>query len=250
MANAVGFCMKNSPFFAIAASLCALLTTACHAEQKPVSFEKKIEETLKLDFLLSLPKGYEKNDTKKWPLVVFLHGAGERGADLELLKKHGPPKLVDAGKHFPFILASPQCPADEWWTEQPVLELIDHLEEAYQVDSSRIYLTGLSMGGYGTWHFSTMAPDRFAAIAPICGGGVPYKMRWITHLPVWAFHGGKDTVVVPDESERLIAELKKRSNGNAKLTVYPEAGHDSWTQAYDTEGLYEWLLTHSLPQKP
>jgi len=214
-------------------------------EQVITSFEKKIERTLKLNFLLHLPKNYEADQDSRFPLIIFLHGAGERGDDLAKVKVHGPPKMVENGEDFPFILASPQCPKDSWWTEEPVLELVDYLEATYRVDPARIYLTGLSMGGYGTWHFATRAPERFAAIAPVCGGGVPYKMRWIKDLPVWAFHGAKDSVVPSLDSERLIEVLKKQGNKFAKLTVYPEASHDSWTATYANPELYRWFLSHS-----
>ncbi len=129
------------------------------------------------------------------------------------------------------------------------MELIDSLEEEYRVDSERIYLTGLSMGGYGTWHFASLNPHRFAAIAPICGGGLPYHMRKLGHLPVWTFHGTKDGVIPISESERLVEALKKHGNDSVKFTVYPEAGHDSWTEAYANEELYSWLLSHKR-QKP
>jgi predicted peptidase len=211
-------------------------------------FERPATGTLRLPYLLSLPDGYDADPEKRWPLVVFLHGAGERGDELANVAKHGPPKHAAAGEKFPFILVSPQCPADEWWTEQPVLELIDSLEEKYRVDPSRIHLTGLSMGGYGTWHFATLAPGRFASVAPICGGGIPYKMRLIPHLPVWAFHGAKDGVVALDESARLVEALKKAGNTKVEFTVYPEAGHDSWTETYANPRFYERLLSHSLPQ--
>ncbi len=213
-------------------------------------FERPIETVLRLDYLLSLPEGYAEDESRRWPLLVFLHGAGERGDDLSKVAVHGPPKLAAAGESLPFVLVSPQCPADQWWTEQPVLELVDHLEETLRIDPDRIYLTGLSMGGYGTWHFATLAPQRFAAIAPICGGGIPYRMRLIPHLPVWAFHGAKDAAVPLEESSRLVAALEKAGNTRAKLTVYPEAGHDSWTESYANPELYEWLLAHSRASHP
>lgn len=212
--------------------------------QSARSFEKEITRTLRLDYLLHLPEGYDKDEDKKWPLLVFLHGAGERGDDLEKVKIHGPPKMVEGGEELPFLIASPQCPEGSWWTDQPVLELIDELEDTLRVDPDRIYLTGLSMGGYGTWHFAAEAPHRFAAIVPICGGGVPYKMRRIPHLPVWAFHGAQDRAVPLEESQRLVEVLKKVGNQQARLTVYPEAGHDSWTESYENLELYEWLLEH------
>ncbi len=238
------------PFPALLRAIFPLLVAApLFADQTEESFQKKIEEPIGLRFLLYLPDGYEENESRKWPLVVFLHGAGERGDDLSKVAIHGPPKKVAAGESFPFILASPQCPADSWWTDEPVLELFDHLEKTYRVDKSRVYLTGLSMGGYGTWHFGTKQPERFAALAPVCGGGVPYRMRWIKQKPVWAFHGAKDTAVPLDESERLITQLQGMKNQNARLTVYPEAGHDSWTEAYNTPELYTWLLSHTLEEE-
>lgn len=204
-------------------------------------FDQKLTKELKLKYLLALPEGYEADAEKKWPLVIFLHGAGERGDNLEAVKKHGPPKLVSEGRKFPFILVSPQCPKDQWWPNEPVLELLDHLQATHRVDPDRVILTGLSMGGYGTWAFATRAPERFAAIAPVCGGGVPYLMRSLVKVPVWAFHGAKDTVVVLDESDRLVKALEK-AGASVKFTVYPEAGHDSWTEAYKTEELYEWMM--------
>jgi predicted peptidase len=236
------------PFFPVILSLLLVaLVSLTHADQAPQQFKAPEKAPAELDFLLSLPDGYEAGESKTWPLIVFLHGAGERGDNLELVKVHGPPKLIEAGEEFPFIVASPQCPEGSWWSDEPVLELIDHLEATYRIDKSRIYLTGLSMGGYGTWHFATKAPNRFAAVAPICGGGIPYKVRFISHLPVWAFHGAKDGVVPLEESTRLIEALKKKPNSVAKLTVYPEANHDSWTESYDNPELYKWFLSHSLP---
>lgn len=225
----------------------ALAATATAQEkQTAVSFSETSGKKLALNYLLYLPKSYEADQDKKWPLLVFLHGAGERGDDLEKVKIHGPPKLAEAGKEFPFIIISPQCPKDSWWPWEPVLELIDDAEKRYRIDPKRIYLTGLSMGGYGTWNFASQAPNRFAAIAPICGGGTPYLMKRLPHLPVWAFHGAKDGAVPLVESERMVAALKRAGNQKAKLTIYPEAGHDSWTEAYNTEALYDWLLSHSL----
>ncbi|MEM7697625.1 MAG: prolyl oligopeptidase family serine peptidase [Verrucomicrobiota bacterium] len=204
-----------------------------------------------LDYLLHLPPDYETKSEQQFPLVIFLHGAGERGSDLNQVATHGPPQLARSGRKFPFILVSPQCPAESWWTMQPVDQLIDHIEETLRVDPERIYLTGLSMGGYGTWHFAALDPHRFAAIAPVCGGGIPYHMRKLGHLPIWVFHGAQDSVVRLEESERLVGLLQKKGNEAVKLTVYPEAGHDSWTEAYLTDELYTWMLSHTrVPEKP
>lgn len=194
---------------------------------------------VQMSYLLYLPKDYEQQES--WPLLLFLHGSGERGDDLELVKVHGPPKLVAAGKDFPFIVVSPQCPKDQWWEPIELVALLNDLSDKYKVDDNRIYVTGLSMGGFGTWQLASYAPDRLAAIAPICGGGEKYWAKQFAHLPVWAFHGAKDTGVPLERSQLMVDELKK-NGGNPRLTVYPEAGHDSWTETYENPKLYEWLL--------
>lgn len=204
-------------------------------------------------YLLYLPKDYQAGGSQRWPLMLFLHGAGERGTDLQLVTIHGPPMLVKQGKEFPFILASPQCPADRRWENEGLLHLLDHLIATHAVDTNRIYLTGLSMGGYGTWRLGMTCPERFAAIAPICGGGEYIdallasrsKTAAFRSLPVWAFHGAKDDLVPLDESERMINALKQLGCKDVKLTVYPDAGHDSWTETYKNPELYEWLLKQS-----
>ncbi|MGI6209069.1 MAG: prolyl oligopeptidase family serine peptidase [Anaerolineae bacterium] len=205
---------------------------------------------VRLRYLLYLPEGYGDDPAKRWPLVLFLHGMGERGDDLELVKKHGIPKMVKEGESFPFVVISPQCPADSWWTgELPALQaLLDHALQEYAVDPDRVYLTGLSMGGYGTWHLASAAPHRFAAVAPVCGGGLsffgfPEKVTALREVPVWAFHGEKDEVVPLAESEKLVQQLQA-VGGDARLTVYPECGHNSWDAAYSDPELYRWFLSH------
>lgn len=192
-----------------------------------------------MDYLLFLPEGYDQQES--WPLILFLHGAGERGDDLELVKKHGPPKIVETKKDLPFIVVSPQCKPNVWWQPMRLIALLDEIVAKYKVDEERIYVTGLSMGGFGTWALAAQTPDRFAAVVPICGGGEPYWARRFPQLPVWAFHGGKDFLVPPRRSEEMVEALKK-FGGKPKLTVYPDAGHDSWTETYDNPELYEWLL--------
>jgi predicted peptidase len=209
--------------------------------------KKTITKTVAIKYLLYLPKDYGTKD-ERWPMILFLHGAGERGSNLEAVKKHGPPKLVAQDKDLPFVIVSPQCPAEDWWTNVEQLDalnaLVDEMVANYRVDPGRIYLTGLSMGGYGTWALAFTYPNRFAAIAPICGGGQPFMARRIRHLPVWVFHGGKDPVVPIKQSEDMVAALKKAGDTEVKFTVYPEAGHDSWTETYDNPQLYKWFLEH------
>jgi predicted peptidase len=202
---------------------------------------QKLERTIqvRMAYLLYLPPDYAQKDS--WPLLLFLHGAGERGSDLDRVKVHGPPKLIEAGKQFPFIVVSPQCPDGQWWQPHELAALVDEIVEKYKVDTDRIYVTGLSMGGFGTWALAGFAPDRFAALVPICGGGDPMTARRLAHVPIWVFHGAKDPVVPLAASERMVEALKK-VKGNVKLTVYPEAGHDSWTETYNNPELYRWLL--------
>jgi predicted peptidase len=217
------------------------MTRADEPAQKPGKLDTQLHVTL--DYLLYLPADYETK--KDWPLVVFLHGAGERGDDLNLVKKHGPPKLIEQGKAFPFIVVSPQCAKNNWWHWQlrELSALIDDVVAKYKVDKDRIYLTGISMGGFGTWALASYDPDRFAAIVPICGGGELLAAARLRQMPIWAFHGAKDPIVPLRRSEELINALQK-NNPQAKLTVYPDAMHDSWTATYDNPDVYAWLLEH------
>ncbi|MBN1796544.1 MAG: prolyl oligopeptidase family serine peptidase [Sedimentisphaerales bacterium] len=212
-------------------------------------FEKKKVETIMMDYLLYLPEDYGKSE-QKWPLMIFLHGAGERGSELEKVKVHGPPKLIEQGREFEFVIISPQCPQDLWWPEkmEEIIALLDEIESKYDIDTDRVYMTGLSMGGFGTWAVASKYSERFAAIAPICGGIEPLFAEKFKALPIWAFHGAKDQVVPLSNSARIVEEIKK-VGGNAKLTVYPEAGHDSWTVTYENPQLYEWFLEHRISDR-
>ena len=226
----------------VAITLLPSLVVADEPVQSPRTLDVQVR--VQMDYLISLPKVY-RAEGKPSPLLLFLHGAGERGSDLNLVKKHGPPKLIDAGKSFPFIVVSPQCASDHIWEPHMLTALLDKVIDEYNVDEDRIYVTGLSMGGFGTWSLAAYTPKRFAAIAPICGGSERFRAKYIKDIPVWAFHGAKDSVVPLSRSEQMINELKKL-NADAKLTVYPEAFHDSWTETYDNPELYQWLLSHSL----
>jgi len=222
------------------------------------SFKGESAKSFELNYLLFLPKDYEGKGSQKWPLMLFLHGAGERGTNLSKVAVHGPPKIVKDRADFPFVVVSPQCPNGQTWSDDVLLALLDDILKNYNIDSNRVYLTGLSMGGYGTWSLGLKNPDRFAAIAPICGGGntldvlLPQgnKQVALKKLPIWVFHGGKDPVVKLEESERMVSALKAAGNQNVKLTIYPDAGHDSWTEAYNNQELYNWMLEHSRSSKP
>jgi predicted peptidase len=207
--------------------------------QQAKTFEANITSLAKLNYLLSLPTDYEKS-TQSWPLVIFLHGSGESGNDLNKVKVHGPPKLVETKGAFPFILISPQSPG-RGWNPDVLNGLLDAVIKEYRVDKDRVYLTGLSMGGYGTWTLAAAHPEKFAAIAPICGGGNPADAGKLAKLPAWVFHGAKDPTVALKRSEEMVEALKA-AGGEPKFTVYPDAGHDSWTETYENPKFYEWLL--------
>lgn len=210
-------------------------------------FEKEIKITLSANYLLYLPKDYSKTENK-FPLVLFLHGSGERGTDIEKVKTHGLPKLINQEKDFPFIVVSPQCPDDIFWNTDILISLLDEVIAKYEVDTSRIYVTGLSMGGHGTWELAIRQPNRFAAIAPVCGWTDTSKACLISNIPAWVFHGAKDNVVPVKAAEDMVDALRK-CGSNVKLTIYPEANHDSWTETYNNDELYKWLLDQSLINK-
>jgi predicted peptidase len=234
------------------------------------SFESRVARAVGYRYLLHVPADANVKSERRWPLLLFLHGAGERGDDLWRVAIHGPPKLLrgtapltEAEKAAArmlaenFIVVAPQCPAEAIWDDEAVLALLDAVLAKQKVDPARVYLTGLSMGGYGTWSLASRYPERFAAAVPICGGGQTLHLLLATEekkaalrtLGFWAFHGAKDAKVPLDESERLIALLKREIHGplDIKLTVYPEATHDSWTKTYGNTELYAWLLRHERP---
>lgn len=203
--------------------------------------------SITLNYLVYLPQKYVHKAT--WPLIMFLHGAGERGntlEELDRLKRNGlmkylktDPKFAD----FPFVVVAPQCPTSTYW---PVLTesldcLIDEILDKYNIDTAKIYLTGLSMGGYGTWYLGYHHPERFAAMAPVCGSGIPSSADRLIDMPIWVFHGMEDPIVPYSHSEFLYRSIKA-AGGNIRLTGYPGVGHDSWTKAYANKELYSWFL--------
>lgn len=211
--------------------------------QQTHTFETQITKQVRLKYLLYLPRGYGDNPHERWPLILFLHGKDERGDDLERVKQHGIPKLIEQGKDFPFVMISPQCPAESRWQfeYEGIAALLEEILVQRAIDPARVYLTGLSMGGYGVWWLAMLYPARFAAVAPICGGGIPGEAHRLKHLPVWAFHGADDDLVPLSESERMVNALRA-VEGNVRFTVYPGVKHDSWTQTYENPQLYEWFL--------
>ena len=250
-------------------ALCCLATTSCSTMKKQTipggkpAIKNLSAQNLTLirsvNYSVFLPDSYKKSNADKYPLILFLHGSGERGTNIWRTAIHGPVNYISKHSGFPFVLVTPQCPEGGKWSDDVIMGLLDEVTAKYAIDTNRIYLTGLSMGGYGTWSLGTTYPERFAAIAPVCGGegsiGVSLSMMEnekssaLKTLPVWAFHGGKDSVVPITESEKMVKLLKKIGNKEVKFTEYPDANHNSWTVTYDNPGLYEWFLEHDLKSR-
>jgi len=234
------------------------LAQAAPAKDPPM-LEKHVFEDADGKLPYRLLKPPKVGEGKKYPLVVFLHGAGERGTDNEKQLIHGVPQFVANIDKYPCFLIAPQCPEGKRWVEvdwsadshtQPkepgevgrlTLALIEKSIRELPVDPKRVYLTGLSMGGFGTWDLVARRPELFAAAVPVCGGADEATAPTIKTIPIWAFHGAKDTVVKPARSRNMIAALKK-AGGKPKYTVYPDVGHDSWNNAYRDPELFKWLF--------
>jgi predicted peptidase len=215
--------------------------------QQHQSFATTISKNVGLKYLLFLPTTYDQQPETSFPMILFLHGSGECGDDLELVKKYGLAQRLESWSECPFIVVSPQCPLGSVWLYQldALNTLLDRIIANYRVDKARIYLTGLSLGGMGTWEMATAFPSRFAAIAPICGRGTSrILIDNLKEIPTWVFHGALDNVVPVSESERMVVAMEE-IGGDVRLTVYPDADHNSWTRTYDNPELYEWFLQHS-----
>lgn len=217
-------------------------------------------------FQVYLPEEWRREDGKKWPVVLFLHGRGERGSEGMWQTQIGLPEAVrDHPERWPFVIVMPQCPENAHWTDAPMLELamaaLNQEAAEFRGDPARTYLTGLSMGGYGAWELAKLYPRRWAAVA-IMAGGVFWSYepdRWqqaatlpaqyaaaVGRTPVWLFHGAQDTTVAPRQSE-LMFDAFKAAGGNIRLWVYQGLKHDCWTRGYDEAELPKWLLTHKTP---
>jgi len=206
--------------------------------QRESHFEVQRPVAAKIDYLLFLPQGYERSN-QYWPLMLFLHGGGESGTNLVDVKRNGPPKYVESHPEFPFILVSPQTKSG--WDYRTLMALLDNVISRYRVDTRRIYLTGVSMGGGGTWAMATAHPERFAAIVPVSGMGNMSDAKRLAALAIWVFHGEKDTIISVEYSRKMVAAIKA-VGGNVRYTEYPEAHHNIWKMTYDNPELYTWLL--------
>lgn len=221
------------------------LLQSCASQVKPnlVDAEMKTVTTENLAYYLYYPEDYEEEPEKDFPILLFLHGGGESGDSLVAIKRNGPPKMIVEGKKFPFLILAPQNPYQKkWWNTRAVNQLLDSIVENNRIDKKRIYLTGLSRGGGAAWEMAVQYPEKFAAMAVVCGmTPVPYA-SWIDkNMPIWVFHGEEDKSIPISESETMVERLKEMGH-DIKFTRYPGVGHDSWIKAYRTESLYDWFL--------
>lgn len=205
--------------------------------------EWKSKRYYNFKYLTYLPKDYDVN--KQYPLVFFLHGAGERGNDIDAVSKHGYMKYVrEEGREYPFIFISPQCPSGKYWGcfTESLLAFLDWICEELPIDKSRVYLTGISMGGTGTWMLAMADSKRFAAIAPVCGSGICWNADSIKDIPICVYHGDCDDIVPIYESITMVKNIN-RIGGNAKIEICYGVGHNAWDVAYSGRKLEEWLLS-------
>lgn len=206
-----------------------------------------------LPYLFSQPENHSAAVDGRLPLIFFLHGAGERGRDLDLIRHYGIPRAAQKLRDFPFLTLSPQCPPHTYWEDldSVLFALLDEVMARYPVDPARIYLTGLSMGGHGTWILALQRPECFAALAPVCS---PFpdlpefdeRLLRLKNKPIWVFHGAKDDVIPVQHSGAMVRALRQ-INPQVRYTIYPSAKHDAWVRAYADPALYDWFLKQSLP---
>lgn len=195
----------------------------------------------KLTYLVKYPEGFSENG--KYPTLFFLHGAGTRGTNPDALRENAFFECTEK-MNLPFVIVAPLCSENTWFDLfEHLIALVKEVAKLPYVDEKRIYLTGNSMGGYGTWQLAMSMPEYFAAIVPVCGGGMYWNAWRLKNVAVWAFHGEKDDCVSPTETEKMM-DIVKRAGAEAKLTIYPEVGHNAWTPTYSNPEVFEWLLKH------
>jgi len=208
----------------------------------------EIRQIGRLRCLISAPEPFDPSVPS--PAILFLHGAGTRGNDMEVLKGNAFFQDTARLNEFPFVVIAPLCHENTWfdlWND--VMNLVRHTASLPFVDEKRLYLMGTSMGGYATWQLAMSMPEYFAAIVPICGGGMYWNASRLSSVPVWAFHGGRDPVVFPEESRKMVNAVNA-CGGSAKLTIYPENEHNAWSDTYANPEVFSWLLSFENPVAP
>lgn len=254
--------MKN-PLHMTVVALMGSIALSC-AGPETVSREWKGKDGTVINYRLRTPS--EVVSQKTYPLVLFLHGAGERGTDNLAQLKHGVTAIIEGADKLadPVFLIAPQCPTGRYWSPidlqtgqlaapdkpnallEAVIALVDETAKSQPIDPKRIYLTGISMGGFATWDLLARYPTKFAAAIPICGGGDPSEATKFFKVPLWAFHGEADPVVPVKTTRDMIAALEK-AGGKPQATYYPGVGHDSWTRTYDNPEVIRWLFMQRQP---
>lgn len=217
------------------------MTSVSFAQEIHENFKKTVSIESELGYVLDYPKEAKS----AVPLIVFLHGSGERGSNLEMVKAHSPFTYKELIKE-PVAILAPQCPANEWWDTQAVYALIQEIQTKYKIDPSRIHLTGLSMGGWGSWKLANEHPEMFASLSVVCGPSDRW-MKATAHqykdLPIRIFHGGNDDIVSPMASIEMYQVIRK-INPNVSLTIFPDDNHNSWDSTYSNPEFYSWMLAN------
>ena len=235
--------------------LLALLSYDTLAQkQTKEHYQSTLQGGTKIGYLSYLPPAYNKNNSEDFPLLIFLHGLGETGSNLDLVARNGPPMLINQGKwpeDRPFVVISPQTSSTFYnsWGPALVNNVIDHVVSKYRIDESRIYITGLSLGGHGSWNYATQYPDRVAAVVPVCGRGNVNLACKMEDVPLWAFHNEGDNTVHVNGTKNMMDALDKcASKADQKATIYPKQGHNAWSNTYDLSSghdIYSWMLSHT-----
>lgn len=209
--------------------------------------EVKSKSTSELGYILTSPSNINENE--KLPLIIFLHGAGERGEDLEKLKCYCIPKLFCNNQDYnglSVFTLSPQCPQEKTWIDFKVelFDLFDEICEKYPIDKNRVSLCGISMGGFGTWELALTQPERFSAIAPLCGGGMNWRAWYVKDIPIRVYHGRRDDIVPLSQSEAMVNSVRLQG-GNVEFTIYDDLSHNCWDRAFEETDLINWLAQSS-----
>jgi len=228
---------------ALAGNGCQQPFAATMMQWKARHFVPPREQAEEFPYLVQLPRGYGDDTNRLWPLVFYLHGIGEWGTNHEKLLRFGPPHLMAEGRDLPCIVVSPQMPENYFTFRESnaMIQILDEVMVAYRIDKHRVHVTGNSMGGYGAVVMAAREPERFASLVPVCGGVDYLDSMRLRDVPMWAFHGAKDPIIPVEESRRMV-DLVNKIGGHARLTVYPDLGHDCWERAYDDPELWKWML--------
>lgn len=206
--------------------------------------QHQIKNSGDLQYILRYPENFDPEE--KTPVILYLHGSGTRGKTPEKVMETDAFQLTGKLQSFPFLMVTPMCPPDETWFDwlHQLKILVKEISSLPYVDTDRFYGMGASMGAYGIWQLAMGIPEVFAAIVPICGGGIYWNAKRLINVPAWAFHGALDKCVLPEESAKMVDAINK-NGGNAKLTIYPENTHNAWSDTYSNQAVFDWLLTHT-----